>query len=156
MPRLGGLDVAHEYAQGRAPDERAADRREAAARALRRPVGLQQARPRDAAALVRLGVGDETRGAPGLEPHVRVEDQHVRLGRRRDEGVLVLRERARPLVDEGAEAERARQLGAPVGHVLAHEPGHAVARERFQAAAQQIALAVRDDERDDAHASASR
>ena len=62
---LGRLDVAHERAQRRAAHERAADGREAAARALQRAVALEQPRAGDAAALVRLGVRHERRAQPG-------------------------------------------------------------------------------------------
>ena len=157
VPGLGGLDVADQRAQRRTPHERAGDRREAPARALQGAIPLEQPRPRDAAALVRLGVGDERRGAAGRDAHVGVQDQGEAPGRGRDQRVLVAGERPRALVDVRTGAERARERGAAVGDVLAHERRHAVARQGRQACAQELALAVRDDGCDDvAHASASR
>src|SRR6185436_12711405 len=142
---LSGLDVAHERSQGSAAHERAADRRETAARALQRAIALEQARACDATAVALLGVREERLRAAGLGPHVGIQDQDPGLGRGRDQGVLVLRERARALVDVAPERERARELGAAVGHVLAHQRRYAVARQRRQALTQEVALVVRDD-----------
>ena len=120
-------------------------------------VALEQPRAGDTAALVRIGVREQRCGTARLEPHVGIEDQRVRRARGRDQRVLVLRERARSFVDERPEAQRARKLGAAVGHVLAHERRHAVPRERRQTVAEEVALVVRDDGGDDAiHASTSR
>ena len=120
-------------------------------------VALEQARTRDAAALVRLRMGEERLRAAGLEAHVGVQDQHEGFGCRRNQGVLVLGERPRALVGVGAEAQRPRELCAAVLRVIADESGDAVARESRKTVAQQVALIVRHDGGDEpSHASVSR
>ena len=132
VPGLRGLDVAHERAQRRAPHERAADRREATARALQRPVASRAAAgPTTPQRGCASAWATSARHSPARSAHVGVEDQDVAATVvAAISAFWFCAKRARPRVDVRADAERARELRAAVRHVLAHERRHAVARER--------------------------
>ena len=108
-----GSERAQEEVLGREPPER----REPAHRPLQRAVRVAEARPDDRRVGMRVGERHERVEGSGVQPGVRVEQEHVAPARPLDAGVPACREPAVLLLDDG-----------DLGEALAHEGDCAVGR----------------------------